>query len=574
MTYELIGENPLIWDINSAYVDPGVDMCNNVNISVNITNVTNINIEKVGAYYYKYNINDGYNVLTLSRIVYILDYTVLEHIPVINIADGSNNTNNITNILKLTEYTNYFKNNELLLTNKFAIEFKNKNETYCIPIDELSNMYNGANNMIMFMYGITNEVVSIINTDANATYMMPYITNEIVVRKLVNLILNNDNNYKLIVIDGKHSNLLDSRDPILTLDGPDPFNVLINTPFVDPGSIATSYKGSNISVNMFNNIKTSKLGSYNSIHIATDISGYQTSKLRKVNIVDTLELNYSLLGDAYIIWNLNEPYVDAGIDTSNIDINLLTIVTDTNINVSELGTYYYRYTITDENNYTEYLVRQIVVLEFTVLEHIPIIHITENSIDNVTNILKSSESSSYFKDKSLLLSDDFAIQFTNKNETYRIPLDGLTNMYDGANNMIVFVYALKNEVISIVNTNDSTDYKFPYITNELIVKKMVNLVLNNDNNYKLIVIDGKKNYVDTNNPIITLLGNNPYQLPVNSTFVDPGATAKDYNNVDITDSIVTSTNLDSTAVGDYTVLYIANDTEGNQDVKSRDVIVS
>ena len=50
------------------------------------------------------------------------------------------------------------------------------------------------------------------------------------------------------------------------------------------------------------------------------------------------------------------------------------------------------------------------------------------------------------KNDELLLSDDFAINFSRANETYKIPLKGLTSMYNHLNNMIVFVYGFKNEI--------------------------------------------------------------------------------------------------------------------------------
>ena len=50
-------------------------------------------------------------------------------------------------------------------------------------------------------------------------------------KKMANLILNNDNNYKMIILDGKHSNLLDYRDPSLVLIGDNPYNLSLNDYF-------------------------------------------------------------------------------------------------------------------------------------------------------------------------------------------------------------------------------------------------------------------------------------------------------------------------------------------------------
>ena len=46
------------------------------------------------------------------------------------------------------------------------------------------------------------------------------------------------------------------------------------------------------------------------------------------------------------------------------------------------------------------------------------------------------------------------------------------------------------------------------------------------------------NVVDTTAPVITLLGDNPMTIEVGSTFTDPGATATDNYDGDLTSSIV------------------------------------
>ena len=59
--------------------------------------------------------------------------------------------------------------------------------------------------------------------------------------------------------------------------------------------------------------------------------------------------------------------------------------------------------------------------------------------------------------------------------------------------MIIFAYGFKNEIISVIKNDPEGNYKLPYISDQLIVRKLVNLVLNKDNNYKLIILDGKHN---------------------------------------------------------------------------------
>ncbi|MEX0965659.1 MAG: PKD domain-containing protein [Bacteroidia bacterium] len=78
---------------------------------------------------------------------------------------------------------------------------------------------------------------------------------------------------------------------------------------------------------------------------------------------------------------------------------------------------------------------------------------------------------------------------------------------------------------------------------------------------------------DHTKPVITLLGDNPFILSVYSSFNDPGATAIDNRSGDVTSQITTQSNIDSSRIGDYQVIYTAYDAEGNFASVVRDVKV-
>jgi hypothetical protein len=70
--------------------------------------------------------------------------------------------------------------------------------------------------------------------------------------------------------------------------------------------------------------------------------------------------------------------------------------------------------------------------------------------------------------------------------------------------------------------------------------------------------------VDTTPPLITLLGPNPVVLNVGQAYTDPGATASDNLDGDITSSIVVDSSAVNTAVpGNYPVTYNVSDVAGN-----------
>ena len=71
------------------------------------------------------------------------------------------------------------------------------------------------------------------------------------------------------------------------------------------------------------------------------------------------------------------------------------------------------------------------------------------------------------------------------------------------------------------------------------------------------------NVVDTTVPVITLLGENPVTIPVNTAYEDAGATALDNYDGDLTAKIVTVNSVDTSTIGTYQVSYNITDNAGN-----------
>ncbi|MDB4016233.1 BspA family leucine-rich repeat surface protein [Flavobacteriaceae bacterium] len=75
-------------------------------------------------------------------------------------------------------------------------------------------------------------------------------------------------------------------------------------------------------------------------------------------------------------------------------------------------------------------------------------------------------------------------------------------------------------------------------------------------------------------PVISLVGSSTIYLEVGETFTDPGATASDNVDGDLTSSITSSGTVDTATEGTYTIVYSVSDTDGNIASVSRTVIVS
>jgi len=101
----------------------------------------------------------------------------------------------------------------------------------------------------------------------------------------------------------------------------------------------------------------------------------------------------------------------------------------------------------------------------------------------------------------------------------------------------------------------------------------------NESNASTSVTITEADTLDTDKPIIAVLGQNPLTLTVGDTFIDPGVTAIDATDGNISADIVfggTITNNDiTTTAGTYTVTYNVSDTTGNAaDIETRTVIVN
>jgi len=79
--------------------------------------------------------------------------------------------------------------------------------------------------------------------------------------------------------------------------------------------------------------------------------------------------------------------------------------------------------------------------------------------------------------------------------------------------------------------------------------------------------------VDRNAPVITLTNGASVALPLNSPFVEPGFSAVDNVDGDVTSNVTVTGTVNSAAVGVYIVNYVVRDSAGNQGTATRTVTV-
>jgi len=84
-----------------------------------------------------------------------------------------------------------------------------------------------------------------------------------------------------------------------------------------------------------------------------------------------------------------------------------------------------------------------------------------------------------------------------------------------------------------------------------------------DTSNNVTIVKRTVKVVDKEKPVITLLGSTPVTVTLGSAYADAGATAQDNYDGDITSRIVTTSTVNTSAVGSYTVKYAVKDASNN-----------
>ena len=251
-------------------------------------------------------------------------------------------------------------------------------------------------------------------------------------------------------------------------------------------------------------------------------------------IEDTIAPVITLNGTPTVNLAVGETYTDAGATANdNVDGDITeNIVTTSTVDTTTTGTYTVIYDVNDTAGNSAVQVSRTVVVNTVVVADTTAPVITLNSESNV----------------SLNVGDTY----TDAGATATDNVDG-----DLTANIIT-----ENPV----NTTIAGTYTVTYDVNDTAGNSAVQVA-------RTVVV--KEDVVlDTEAPIITLLGESPITVIVGTRYVDLGAIATDNVDGNVTANIITRNTVDTTTVGTYTVTYDVNDTVGNDATQiTRNVIV-
>jgi len=292
-------------------------------------------------------------------------------------------------------------------------------------------------------------------------------------------------------------NVVDTTPPVVTILGDNPYTLERFGVYTDPG--ATGDLGTIVTPDL-SNVQNTSIGSFVVVYNATDGNTlHDVAVTRTVNVVDTLPPVVTILGDNPYTLERFDVYTDPGATVDRGTI-LTTDFTAVNNTLPHGSSFVVTYTGSDGNTLHDVTQTR-----------------TVNIVDTKPPVI------------TLLGDNPYGIQpgvdFRDVDPLYEVDL-GTSVSIDYSN----------------VVTTDNSVYYVVYRASDGV---------NED-----AVVLRRVSVADTLPAIITIIGDNPYTLERYAEYVDPGATT----DTEAGSRFVSITNnVDNTAVGSYTVTYVATD---------------
>ncbi len=342
----------------------------------------------------------------------------------------------------------------------------------------------------------------------------------------------------------EYDNPLDSRgesyEPLtIELVGEDPALVEVGTTYEDAGAMARSVTGEDLSgditVSGLEDISTDSVDTFTVVYAVSDGNGFTAQCSRTVivapegSIAEPLKPRITLVGKDTIYHTVHTPFADPGATAVDADGNDITagIETTSTVDTSRVGIYTITYTITDSHGAQASRSRTVRVVEE---------HVVVDTIAPVISVLGDNPAQAQagfpYVDEGAIATDE-----TDGDVTASIVTSGTVNTDSAGIDTVTYTVSDR-------------------AGNEAVAIRVVHVVAG-----------------DTAAPTITLLGPDPLLLSVGDTLVDPGATANDDEDGDLTEQIVVEDNVDTRTPGTYAITYRVTDSQGNTAVKTRVVRV-
>ena len=272
-----------------------------------------------------------------------------------------------------------------------------------------------------------------------------------------------------------------------------------------------------------NNLDISTVGNYQIVYKA-EIDSNFSYITRDISVIDTIVPIITLSGLNEIYIKKDTSFIEPGYlatDFFNIDLSNRVIVTS-NVNTAIIGRYTVSYNLFDDvSNSAEAKIRYVNVFDISY---------------NLTDF-----SQNYTHEKGYIYTDVRPRAYSMYNPN---TLSNELYVIESSNNL---------------NPNILGNYQIVYkATVYNVVKYLIRDI----------------SVIDTIIPVITLLGSTSITLNRGSAFVDPGFSASDFFNIDLTSSVIVNTGGLNTSLSDtsYIITYDVSDGNGNQAIQKQRII--
>ncbi|UOY05310.1 DUF5011 domain-containing protein [Muricauda sp. SCSIO 64092] len=326
--------------------------------------------------------------------------------------------------------------------------------------------------------------------------------------------------------------------PVITLLGDNPMYLVVGDTYVEPGATASDDRDGNLSSDITiggATVDTSVAETYEVTYDVSDAANNGATQVVRrviVEVPDTTEPEITLLGENPLYLTVGDTYVEPGAtaldDRDGVigsdEITIGGAIVDTSV----AGTYEVTYDVSDAaNNGATQVVRRVIV------------EVPDTTEPEIT-----------------LLGDN--PMYVALGDPYVEP--GATALDDKDGN-------LSSDITiggAIVDTSVADTYEVTYDVKDAAGNAATQMV-------RQVIVEAP----DTTAPIITLFGENPMYVALGDTYVEPGATASDDKDGNVTDRITIGGDRVNTALlGTYEVTYNVSDIAGNAaDQRTRTVIV-
>ena len=554
----LTGNSIVSIEVGTTYNELGATATDNYDdnntITSNISISGSVNTATLGSYNVSYDVTDssGNSAPTLIRTINVVDTTI----PVLNLLgsspvsielngvytdDGATATDNYDDNATLTTQINLSGSVDNTVVGSYTLTYNvsDSSNNQAFPITRVVNVEDNIKPAITLLGNTTVTIEVGTNfTDPGAVATDNYdddssLTGSISVSGSVDI--SNLGTYLLTYSVSDSSGnaadsvertvqIVDTTSPVISLNGNSSINHTYQTTFVDPGATASDNYDTNLSslIVVSGSVNENSLGNYSLLYDVIDSSGNAAATVtREITVLDDLPPVITLIGDQIVNLSVGDSYVDDGATATDNYDGVLTgaIVTSGNVNTSTIGTYTITYNVSDSTG------NQAVQVTRTVIVGTPP-SITLQG-DNPMTI----EIGSNYIELGAIASD---------------PEDGdLTNSIS---------------ISGAVNTNVIGTYQIQYSVT--------------DTEGNTTFLNRTVQVVDSTKPTIQLIGDSTVSVEVGGSFSDPGATASDTNDGDLTSSIVVSGTFDLNSIGTYALTYNVSDSAGNSaDSVTRTIIV-